>query len=399
VRGRKVRQFLSYALGFAGLLWLGGCATEIRDPVPEPLVAVAGVPGYSHIRFWGDNASNLDPAILHSQATQVVRAAKADKSINLYDRKFLAISGGGSNGAFGAGLLVGWTAAGTRPQFDAVTGVSTGSLIAPFAFLGPAYDRQLREVYTETSGKDIYKTKGLFSIIGGDSAVDDTPLRHLVARYVDDDLLAHIAREHAKGRRLLVGTTNLDAERPVVWDMGAIASSREPNRRQLFCDILVASASIPAVFPPMRLTVNADGQRYDEMHVDGGTTNQVFLFPSNFTARDVNQMIGRSPKRTLYVIRNGKVSPEWSAVKPKITAIAAKSLASLIKTQGIGDLYRMYANAKRDGIDFNAIWVPGSVELKEKEPFDPVYMKSLFNLGYRMGESGIPWSKVPPNEE
>lgn len=395
----KVRRFLACALSFAGLFWLSGCATELRDPVPEPLVAVAGVPGYSHIRFWGDNASNLDPAILHSQATQVVRAAKSDKSINLYDRKFLAISGGGSNGAFGAGLLVGWTASGKRPQFDAVTGVSTGSLIAPFAFLGPAYDRQLREVYTEISGKDIYRRKGLLSIIGGDSAVDDTPLRHLVARYVDDRLLADVAREHAKGRRLLVGTTNLDAERPVVWDMGAIASSREPNRRQLFCDILVASASIPGVFPPARLAVTADGRRYDEMHVDGGTTNQVFLFPSNFTARDVNAMIGRSPKRTLYVIRNGKVAPEWSAVKPKITAIAAKSLASLIKTQGIGDLYRMYANAQRDRIAYNAIWVPASFELTEKEPFDPVYMKSLFNLGYRMGRDGIPWSKAPPNDE
>lgn len=395
-----MRRFLSCALGLAGLFWLNGCATtELRDPVPEPLVAVAGVPGYSHIRFWGDNASNLDPAILHGQATQVVRAAKADKSINLYDRKFLAISGGGSTGAFGAGLLVGWTAAGTRPQFDAVTGVSTGSLIAPFAFLGPAYDEQLREVYTEVSSKDIYKRKGLLSIIGGDSAVDDTPLRHLVARYVDERLLADVAREHAKGRRLLVGTTNLDAERPVVWDMGAIASSGEPNRRQLFCDILVASASIPGVFPPTRLAVTADGRRYDEMHVDGGTTNQVFLFPSNFTARDVNALIGRSPKRTLYVIRNGKVSPEWSAVKPKIAAIAAKSLASLIKTQGIGDLYRMYANAQRDRIAYNAIWVPASFELKEKEPFDPVYMKSLFNLGYRMGKDGIPWFKAPPNDE
>jgi predicted acylesterase/phospholipase RssA len=394
-----VRGCLSLIVGGAALFWLGGCATELRDPVPEPLVAVAGVPGYSHVRFWGDNASNLDTAILKIQAGQLARAARADKSVNLGDRKFLAISGGGSNGAFGAGLLVGWSAAGTRPQFDAVTGVSTGSLIAPFAFLGPAYDRQLRAVYTEISGKDIYRTKGLLSIIGSSSAADDTPLRDLVARHVDDRLLAEVAREHAKGRRLLVGTTNLDAERPVVWDMGAIAASRSPGRKQLFRDILIASASIPAIFPPVRLSVTADGRRYDEMHVDGGTTNQVFLFPSNFTARDLNALIGRAPKRTLYVIRNGKVAPEWSAVKPRITAIAAKSLASLIKTQGIGDLYRMYANAKRDGIAYNAIWVPAGFTLKEKEPFDPVYMRSLFDLGFRMGESGIPWSKGPPNQE
>lgn len=397
--GSVLRRFLSLALSAAGILLLAGCATELRDPVPEPLVATAAVPGYAQIRFWGDNGGGLNPEILKTQATQVVRAAKTDKSVNLYDRKFLAISGGGSNGAFGAGLLVGWTASGTRPKFDVVTGVSTGSLIAPFAFLGPDYDPQLREVYTTISGKDIFETKGLLSIVGSDSAVDDTPFKRLVGRYVDDKLLAAVAREHAKGRRLLVGTTNLDAERPVIWDMGAIASSRAPGRKGLFRDILVASASIPAVFPPVRLSVTADGRKYDEMHVDGGTTNQVFLVPSNFTARGVDEIIGRSPKRTLYVIRNGKVSPEWSAVKPRITAIASKSLNSLIKTQGIGDLYRMYANAKRDGMDYNAIWVPESFELKEKEPFDPVYMKSLFNLAYKTGKNGIPWSKAPPNEE
>jgi len=389
----------SLALGVAALLLLGGCAGEVRDPVPEPLVATAALPGYAHIRFWGDDGGGVSPAVLKTQATQVVRAAKADKSVNLYDRKFLAISGGGSNGAFGAGLLIGWTASGTRPKFDVVTGVSTGSLIAPFAFLGPDYDPQLREVYTTISGKNIFETRGILSIIGGDSAVDDTPFKRLVGRYVDDTLMAAVAREHAKGRRLLVGTTNLDAERPVIWDMGAIASSHVPNRKQLFRDILVASASIPAVFPPVRLSVTADGQRYDEMHVDGGTTNQVFLLPSNFTAREVDAIIGRTPKRTLYVIRNGKVSPEWSAVKPRITAIAAKSLNSLIKTQGIGDLYRLYANAKRDGMDYNAIWVPEDFELKEKEPFDPVYMRKLFNLAYKTGKNGIPWSKVPPNEE
>lgn len=397
--GSVVRAFISLVIGVAGLLLLAGCAGELRNPVPEPLVASAAVPGYTQIRFWGDDGGSLNPDVLKTQAAQVVRAAKTDKSVNLYDRKFLAISGGGSNGAFGAGLLVGWTASGTRPRFDVVTGVSTGSLIAPFAFLGPDYDPQLREVYTSISGKDIFETRGLLSIVGGDSAVDDTPFKRLVARFVDDRFLAAVAREHAKGRRLLVGTTNLDAERPVIWDMGAIASSRVPNREQLFRDILVASASIPAVFPPVRLSVVADGRKYDEMHVDGGTTNQVFLLPSNFSARGVDAIIGRTPKRTLYVIRNGKVSPEWSVVKPRITAIAAKSLNSLIKTQGIGDLYRMYANAKRDGMDYNAVWVPESFELKEKEPFDPVYMKSLFGLAYKTGKNGIPWSKVPPNEE
>lgn len=386
-------------LFFLGCLLLGGCAASLEDmrhPVPEPLVASASVPGYSQIRYWGDDANSISPDYIRKAAAQILAAARTDRSVNPYDRRYLAISGGGSTGAFGAGLLIGWTASGTRPHFDVVTGISTGSLIAPFAFAGPAHDDELRQVYTDISGKDIYVRKGLLSIIGGESAADNTPLKNMVARYMNDRLLADIARQHAEGRRLLIGTTNIDAERPVIWDIGAIASSHHPNRKMLIRDILVASASIPAVFPPVRLNVVADGQQYDELHVDGGTSNQSFMFPPNFTAKFANELIGRKPKRTLYVIRNGKVTPEWSAVKPRIAAIAGKSLASLIKTQGIGDLYRMYANAQRDGIDYNAIWVPESFELTEKEPFDPTYMRSLFNLGYKMGKNGVHWSKLPP---
>jgi predicted patatin/cPLA2 family phospholipase len=394
-----LRPCIPFLTGAAALLLVSGCGATLEDmrtPVPEPLVVSASVPGYSLIRFWGDDGTSVSKQYIATQAAQVLAAARIDQSINPLDRKFLVVSGGGSNGAFGAGLLAGWTVSGTRPQFDIVTGISTGSLIAPFAFLGSAYDRQLREVYTETTGKDIYKRKGLIGMIGSESAADNTPLRNMVARYLNDGLISAIADEHAKGRRLLIGTTNIDAERPVIWDVGSIAASHEPNRKQLIRDILVASASIPAVFPPVRIKVTADGRSYDEMHVDGGTSNQAFLFPSNFTAKNVDKLIKRKPKRTVYIIRNGKVTPEWSAVKPRIAAIAGKSISSLIKTQGIGDLYRMYSNAQRDGMSFNAIWVPADFQLKEKEPFDPIFMRSLFALGEEMGRSGIQWSKIPP---
>jgi predicted acylesterase/phospholipase RssA len=387
-------------MGISTMALLAGCAgTDIEDlraPVPEPLVASANVPGYSQIRIWGDDGAGITPEMVATATAQAKAAAQADPSANILDRKFLSVSGGGSNGAFGAGLLVGWSEAGTRPKFDIVTGISTGSLIAPFAFLGSAYDKSLREAYTEVTGEDLYRKKGILGIIGSESVADSTPLQRMVERFVTDELLSDVAREHAKGRRLLVGTTNIDAERPVIWDMGAIAASGLPGSKQLFRNILVASASVPGVFPPVRLNVVADGKTYDELHVDGGTSNQAFLFPTSFSPRNVDKQLGGKRKRTLYVIRNGKVTPEWSAVKPRLASIAGKSLSSLIKTQGIGDLYRMYANAQRDGIAFNAVWVPASFTEKEKEPFEQGYMRALFDLGYEMGKNGIPWSNLPP---
>jgi predicted acylesterase/phospholipase RssA len=210
-------------------------------------------------------------------------------------------------------------------------------------------------------------------------------------------MLADIEREHKRGRRLLVGTTNLDAERPVVWDIGAIASSGVAGRKQLIQDILVASASIPGLFPPVKIKVVADGMTFDEMHVDGGTSNQAFMFPSNFSVRQNDKKLNRAGMdRTLYVVRNGKVTPEFSKVKPRLAAIVSKSMNSLIKTQGIGDLYRMYSNSRREGIAFRAVWIPESFAMREPQPFDPDFMRALFDLGYEMGRKGIPWVEHPP---
>jgi predicted patatin/cPLA2 family phospholipase len=389
---KPIRYLSVVLLGLALAACAGPTVESLRDPVPEPLVKQSSVPGYQRIRYWGDNGDGLTAETIAEIAAQQKAAGITTKT-----RDYLAVSGGGSNGAFGAGVLFGWTAAGTRPEFTVVTGVSTGSLIAPFAFLGQPYDALLKESYTEISGKDVYEKKGIFGIIGSESVADNTPLRRLVSRYVTDQMLNDIVREHKRGRRLLVGTTNLDAERPVVWDIGAIAMSGVAGRKQLIQDILVASASIPGVFPPVNIKVAADGKTYEELHVDGGTSNQAFMFPSNFSLRQTDKEFKRTGmKRTLYVIRNGKVTPEYSTVKPKLASIVGKSISSLIKTQGIGDLYRMYSNAQRDGIAFRAIWIPESFTRKEPAPFDPDYMQALFELGYEMGSKGVPWELQPP---
>ena len=195
----------------------------------------------------------------------------------------LAISGGAEDGAFGAGLLVGWSDTGTRPSFDLVTGVSSGALIAPFAFLGREYDGQLREIFTKYGRQDIF-TYNVPGLLEGSALADDAPLARLIERYVDDAFMQDIARERAKGRVLLIGTTNLDTQRPVMWDMGRIAMSRNPDAKSLFRKILLASATLPEIFPPVRIQVRVGGQNYDELHVDGGVTRQVFMTPSIFSA-------------------------------------------------------------------------------------------------------------------
>jgi predicted acylesterase/phospholipase RssA len=388
-----IRCLSAILLGLLLAACAGPTVESLRDPVPEPLVTRTSVPGYQRIRYWGDTGDGLWLESIAEIAAQQKASGNTSR-----ERNFLAVSGGGSSGAFGAGVLFGWTASGERPEFSVVTGVSTGSLIAPFAFLGPPYDRYLKEAYTQVSAEDIFEKKGFFRVLRGSASLaDSSPLRGLVSRYVTDQMLADIAREHKRGRRLLVGTTNLDAERPVVWDIGAIASSEVPGRRQLIQDILIASASIPGVFPPVKIKVVADGMTFDEMHVDGGTSNQAFMFPSNFSVRQADRKLDRKGvDRTLYVLRNGRVTPEFSTVKPRLASIVSKSMNSLIKTQGIGDLYRMYSNAQREGIAFRAVWIPESFTMREPQPFDPAFMKALFDAGYEMGRNGIPWATHPP---
>ncbi len=379
---------------------LGACAAAIaRNPVPAALESQAQVVGMEaeSIRFWGDQLPPNADAMLKEKWAQT---RENRPELMAGGRRpvvtSLALSGGGSDGAFGAGVLGGWTASGKRPQFDLVTGVSTGALTAPFAFLGPKYDAALKEVFTQSSTKDIAIMRPVRGLIGGDSLASNAPLAKVVAHYVDEKFLEEVAAEHRKGRRLLIGTTNLDAERPVIWDMGAIATSGSPEALQLFRTVLLSSAAIPAVFPPGFIKVSADGTTYDEMHVDGGATREVFLVPTQFMASKVDGRLGIRPIRRAYIIRNGHVAPEYKAVKARTLSIAGRAVSSLIKSQGVGDLYELYLFCQRNGIDYNLAYIPGDFHDTSTQSFDPVYMTKLYNLGYEMAASGYPWKKTPP---
>ena len=383
-------------LAVAGLV--AACVgAPVRNALPDTLSSQAAAIGMTDVRFWGDETPPNLNAIIKEKFAQMratrphlFRAGKRPLV------SFLTVSGGGSDGAFGAGLLVGWSDAGTRPEFEVVTGISTGALIAPFAFLGKQHDPTLKEMYTTYSTDAFLKKRPIQGLLGGTALASNRPLAGLIAKYTDQKFMAEIAAAHKTGRRLLIGTTNLDAQRPVIWDMGKIASSGNPEAIHLFRNVLLASAAIPGVFPPVFINVQADGKTYDEMHVDGGTTNQVFLLPNQLRVSSVDRRTGFHPHRREYIIRNGRVGPEHKVVKASTLSIASRSLSTLTKYQGIGDLYKMYTFARRNGMQYRLAYIPADFKDTSTEPFDTVYMTELFNLGYKLARQGYRWRKTPP---
>jgi hypothetical protein len=277
-----------------------------------------------------------------------------------------------------------------------VTGISTGALTAPFAFLGTDYDDVLKKVYTSTSTKDILKKRAFLSAILGDSMSDTTPLKTLIAKYVTADMVSAIAREHRRGRRLWVGTVNLDAGRPVIWNIGAIAASAYPQKLELIHDILRASAAIPVAFPPVAISVEINGKQYEELHVDGGAGSQVFVYPAAVDWKRLTKKLKVQGDPKVYVIRNAFLEPDYQGLIRNVLPIAVRSIDSLIRTQGIGDLYQIYDLCERDGNDFNLAYIPAEFTEEPSEGFEPVYMGKLYELGYQIARKGYPWVKAPP---
>src|SRR6202035_3569533 len=308
---------LSFALS-TGFLSLAGCSSLPRASYTASDAASARVLNVNELRRYTD-----EPAATFLKEPPV--------SLRAGPVSYLALSGGGADGAYGAGVLNGWTTAGTRPKFTVVSGVSTGGLIAPFAFLGPACDATLRDVYTSGIAESLLNTPSIVHALFGSGLFGNTHLRELVARYVGQDMLAAIAAEHAKGRRLLIVTTILDTQRTVIWDMGRIATIGSPKALDLFRDVLAASASIPAVFPPMLIDAEANGHRFQEMHVDGGVTAPVLTLPEVFLLR--NGALARGLRMNIYTLVNNKVKRDFQLVPNSTIGIAARASGSVIKTQ------------------------------------------------------------------
>jgi hypothetical protein len=395
VTGRRLSRL---CVVIVSLIALSACANLTRQA--QPLDKAPGeVTGFEHIRYHPfdprePTLPDLADAYKHEAPDNYVIGADGHPVYN-----YLAISGGGSAGAFGSGILNGWSKQGTRPVFKVVTGVSTGSLIAPFAFLGSEYDAQLKESYTTIDATKVFFLRGWLSMIWQESVTDNAPFKELIAKYVDDKLLDRIWIEHNKGRRLYVLTTDLDREQPVVWDMGAIAGSKAKNRLELFRQVLLASTSVPVVFPPVYIDVTIDGQKRDEMHVDGGVFMQSFFIGNML---DLTKMAADAhpesakPIQRLYVIRNGRIDPVSAEMKRGIGAIAGRSIATLMKVSGINDLYRLYLGQASGELELHYVAFPIGYEPLSTEEFNQAEMIKEYDMGYDMAVKGVPWQSLPP---
>lgn len=374
---------LRFALGLM-LLIANGCAVPRILPPPD-LPHPHGVDCYVA-------AARVDlPVGLANLIENPLSSAIPERGSTAPARNILVLSGGGRDGAYSAGVLTGWSATGSRPSFDVVTGISTGALIAPLAFLGTRYDKVLAENYTSVHTEDIYRKRPWPSLLWADSLADSSPLRRRIDAQITDEFLAEIAHAHAAGRRLYVGTTNLHSGRLILWDLGAIASGTDSKKRELFRDVLLASCSIPGLLPPVPIEIEVDGKRYKELHVDGGVSASLFLTPYMALGER------RDMQTNVYVVVAGRLSSTPQSVKPRLLAISEGSLQKLLVTQTRTDLLRTYLLTRLVGGRFAVASVPPALAISpDSTTFDLKDMRQLYDAGYQQAKDGKAWNPLPP---
>jgi predicted acylesterase/phospholipase RssA len=341
-----------------------------RIPFTAADQAAATIPGMPDARFWADSISSFNAALPPQPGP------------------WLALSSGGADGAFGAGLINGLTESGKRPDYSVVTGVSTGALMAPFVFAGPKYDGALRDAYTKISAADIFEIGGT-----GESFVDSWPLKELIAKQITPGVLADVAAAHNSGRRLFVVTTDIDAERSMVWNMGAIAAHGGDAALKLFRQVLLASSAIPGGFPPVLIDVEANGNHFQEMHVDGGVGGQFFVAPAAALAAAGDY---RLPATQLYLVINSGLEPQFQEVDRNTASILTGSVSAAVKVDTRLMIDRVYAAAKRSDVGFNVATIPPDFNAPSHGPFDPIYMGALYQAGENLGKSATPFANQPP---
>ena len=401
-----MKKLLTYLLVAIGLVSSASWVVVAVMRATRPPTPPSGSP---IVYSWGSmhlDANHVEP---DSDLERTLKASFESEPEGSFDEDqdgqreyaILVLSGGGSCGAYGAGFLTGWTAAGDRPDFKIVTGVSTGSLQSTFAFLGPDYDDELTEVFTRYGTEDIYTKRSLLGAILGESARDTAPLKQLIDRYITSDVLAAVAAKHRTGYRLFIGTANMDTDEFIIWDMGAIAASDRPDKLDRYRNVLLASCSIPVLFPPVYFKVEIDGEDYYEMHVDGGIQAQLFLRGFMLDCEETFEEDRRrmNAEVSLYMIRNGTADEAITReiIGPSSISIASATIKQLVELSTRSSLFRVYVLAARRGIDFNLASIPDdqfpgfdSIE------FDTAKMRELYDFAYEQASAGYDWAKIPP---
>ena len=386
-------------------LVLGACGSLPRDAPPPQQVLQGTIPHFPDVRGWaGQPSPALENDLVESfaQESPLDFPRRPDGSVHY---AHLALSGGGANGAFGSGFLNGWSGTGARPLFKIVSGVSTGALMAPFAFIGPDYDLALQEFYTTTRSSDIFLLRSMWGIVwqlfAGEALADTRPLQAMIERHVDAELLRRVAQAHQQGRRLYMGTVNIDAPRFIVWNMGLIARSDRPEALALFRKVMLASASIPVAFPPVLFEVEVPprGARYDEMHVDGGVGARVFLHGGVLGPQSIRHRggLGGVGTEDIFVIHNGQLIPPPDPVPRSLPQIATRVIDATGRAAAVGDLHRLDALARSNDASLRWVTIPDDVTIDGgEEVFDPAKMRMLYDLGFAMGRSNSAWSTLPP---
>ena len=341
-----------------------------RIPFTASDQALAQIPGIADARFWADSVPDF------TRALPVPRGP------------WLTLSAGGADGAYAAGFLNGWTASGARPEFSVVIGSSIGALVAPFAFLGPEYDPVLREQFTRVTAADVFEAGAT-----PDSLLDTWPLRELIGRHVTPKLLADVAAAHQAGRRLFVLTANLDAERPVIWNMGAIAAHGDEAALKLFRDVLLASAAIPGVFPPVYIDAEANGQHFREMHADGALAGPFFVAP--LAALSATSPF-RLPASELYIVLNSKLTPDFGVTDRSPISVLGRSFSVALKGAARVALANVYPVARRSDTAFKLTYIDAAFAQPSRGAFDPDYMQALFDFGAAKGRDGAAFHEQPP---
>lgn len=384
-----------------------------RNPAPQETVDVSDAIQHNAVRYWGDVPIPIEQYVL----SETPRRNTFDRSLVLHEngktktQHHLILSGGGANGAFGAGLLNAMSDNDNRPEYRLVTGISTGALLGLFAFLGEEYDHKLREFYTELSDNDLYETRNIWQLFSSSSLLNTKKFEQKVRSEVDRQLLDKVKAEYLRGRTFLVKTTNLDSQRPVVWNMGAIALSDSDEAESLFESVLIASAAIPGIFEPVLIPTIIDGVRYDEMHVDGGVVAQSFFLPEDWDVEATTRIekealsklgidVQEESESAVWIINNARIASTWQPIPLQLTDITGRSISTMIKYQGRNNLIQIHHQSQLTGSSFHLSYIDDQIPgAPDNAPFSKEYMQYMYCYGYARGSDPSHWTdSVPQNK-